>query len=279
VGVGVPSNIAELAARWSLCVDSLTPFAPEFRLPENFVADASLTDGTRVVLKVTGYHEELSNEVAALRLWNGNAAARLLDADLQRHAILLERVQPGLMLAELSLDDDDAVSITADVLRQLWIPRSAGLRSLESWCAAYERNRAALSAGVDGFPKALFARADALRRDLLESTVDPVALHGDMHHYNVLQSDRAGWLAIDPKGLFGDRHFDVCQFLRNPHHRLVTAAENRRRLDRFSELLGLDRRRLSEWALVHAVLDACWSFEDGADWRPKVACAEATLLY
>jgi len=271
-------GIVDLAQRWSVRVDSLKPFPTAFGLPHNFVAEAVLTDGTRVVLKITGYHDELANEVAALRVWNGNGSACILRADLDRHAILLERIQPGVMLAEFSDDDDAAVRITADLLRQLWIPRSDGLRSLDSWCDAYERNRTALLAGVDGFPKQLFARADALRRVLLESTADPVALHGDMHHYNVLQSDRAGWLAIDPKGLFGDRHFDVCQFLRNPF-RPVTAAENRQRLDHFSELLDLDRQRLSDWALVHAVLDACWSFEDGADWRPKVAYAEETLTY
>jgi streptomycin 6-kinase len=273
--VALEPGIVELAERWSLRVDSLKPFPSGFGLPENFVSDAVLTDGTRVVLKVTGYHDELSNEIAALKLWNGNGAARLLQADLDRHAILLERILPGTMLADR---DDEAVRITADLLRQLWIPRSDGLRSIDSWCAAYERNRPALAAGADGFPSALFTRADALRRELVESTADPVALHGDMHHYNVLQSDRAGWLAIDPKGLFGDRHFDICQFLRNPF-RPVTAAENRHRLDLFSELLGLDRQRLSHWAFVHAMLDACWSFEDGADWRPKVAYGEETLTY
>ena len=44
----------------------------------------------------------------------------------------------------------------------------------------------------------------------------PVALHGDMHHFNVLRAGREPWLAIDPKGLAGDPCFDVCQFLRNP---------------------------------------------------------------
>jgi streptomycin 6-kinase len=276
VRLSLANTIAELAKRWSLQADSLKPFSTEFGLPNNFVAGATLNDGTPVVLKVTGYHDELSNEIAALQLWNGNGAARLLQFDLDRHAVLLERIQPGVMLADVAAYDDDAVQITADLLRQLWIPRADGLRSLDSWCDAYRRNHTALMAGVEGFPKALFSRADALRRELLESTSKPVALHGDMHHYNVLQSDRAGWLAIDPKGLFGDRHFDVCQFLRNPL-RPVSPPDNRRRLDRFSDLLQLDRQRLSHWALVHAVLDACWSFEEGGDFRPKVTYAAAML--
>lgn len=85
-------------------------------------------------------------------------------------------------------------------------------------------------------------------------------LHGDMHHYNVLRDHRGGWLAIDPKGLAGDRHFDVCQFFRNPRDR-ASPRTNRRRLDIFCAELGLDRQRTRDWCLVHAVLDAYWDFE------------------
>src|SRR5207302_8681520 len=106
----------------------------------------------------------------------------------------------------------------ADVLRTLWRPSEAarGLIALESLCDAYSRNREALTHGVAGFPAELFQRADALRADLLASTDQPVVVHGVLHHFNILRCDRGGWLAIDPKGLVGDRYFDVCQFLLNP---------------------------------------------------------------
>jgi streptomycin 6-kinase len=186
------------------------------------------------------------------------------------------------MLSELAASEDDAATvIAAGVLRRLWrpAPEEHGLRSLESWCAAYDRNRAALSRGAPGFPAALFLHAAALRRDLLASTEAPVALHGDMHHYNVLRAQRAAWLAIDPKGLLGDRCFDICQFLRNPLPRGVPASVNRRRLDIFCAELGLDRQRTKDWCLVHAVLDACWDFEDGRPWHRTIAYAESTLTF
>jgi streptomycin 6-kinase len=148
---------------------------------------------------------------------------------------------------------------------------------LGSWCDAFDRNRAALSEGAGGFPAALFRRADALRRDLLASTEQPTVLHGDMHHFNVLRAQRAPWLAIDPKGLAGDRCFDVCQFFRNPTR--VPPRVNRRRLDIFCAELGLDRTRTKEWCLVHAVLDACWDYEDSNSWRRAVAYAEETLAF
>ena len=261
--------VSELAGRWSLRIGERFPPTPG--TPGNFVAPVVRANGSSAVLKISNYIHETRAEIAALSLWNGNGAARILAADADLGALLLERIEPGAMLASVQ-DEDDTVRITADVLRQLWQPLPAsdhGLRSLDDWCAAYDR--------VPEFLKSipLLWRADALRRQLLTSTVQPVALHGDMHHFNVLRSNRAGWLAIDPKGLAGDRHFDVCQFLRNPGP--VSIAVNRRRLDLFSDLLDLDRQRLSQWCLVHAVLDVCWSYEEGQDWRPALTYAEATL--
>ena len=116
-----------------------------------------------------------------------------------------------------------------------------------------------------------------MRRDLLESAPAPVALHGDMHHFNVLRAGREPWLAIDPKGLAGDPCFDVCQFLRNPEP--VPLSVNRARLDVFCAELGLDRARTRDWCFVHAILDACWGFEDGESWQETVAYAEETLRF
>jgi streptomycin 6-kinase len=262
---GLPDLLARLARRWSLTV------GPHFPgIAYNFVAPATRLGPDRrpapCVLKVSRRVGEAANEIAALRLWDGRGAPRLLAADAALGAFLIERVVPGTMLvAPAETDDAAATAVAAAVLRRLWEPEIApadlrGLRPLESWCAAFDRNREALRRGAAGFPAVLFSRADALRRDLLASTGSPTVLHGDLHHFNVLRDGRAGWLAIDPKGLAGDRCFDVCQFFRNPLDR-PTPAVNRRRLDIFCAELGLDRERTRDWCFVHAVLDACWEFE------------------
>jgi streptomycin 6-kinase len=272
----LPGLVERLAERWSLTLEAHFP-----NIVINYVAPATRPDGTRCVFKISRHVDETRNEIAALRLWDGRGASRLIAADEALGALLIERLEPGTMLAELVErgDDDAATLVAADVLGQLWRPLSddSGLRSLESWCGAYDRNRAALSRGDRGFPRALFERADALRRELLDSTDAPVALHGDMHHFNVLRAQRAPWLAIDPKGLAGDRCFDLCQFFRNPD--AVPAAVNRRRLDIFCAELGLDRARAREWCFVHAMLDACWDYEDGHDWADAVAYAEETRTF
>lgn len=274
---GLPGLVADLAARWSLTVERHFP-AIRF----NYVAPATRADGTPCVLKVSRHLADARNEIAALQLWGEAAVARLLAADPARGALLLERLQPGTMLTAVAEEDDDAATaIAAGMLRRLWTPAPADhdLRPLASWCAAYERNRAALSAGAGGFPAALFRRADALRHELLASTTEQTVLHGDLHHFNILRSGRAGWRVIDPKGLCGDRHFDVCMFFRNPYPGPIPLAVNRRRLDRFRADLGLDRERIKAWCFVHAMLDACWDYEEGADWGKTVAYAEETRRF
>jgi streptomycin 6-kinase len=271
----VDRRVAQFASRWELALQTRFPLTPGSY--GNYVTAAHRPDGTRCVLKVSSNIADTRTEIRALEIWDGRGAARLLAADPERGALLLEMVEPGTMLADEA--SDEATRIAAAVLRELWLSDSTttGLRSLESWCGAFDRNRGDLLRGVDGFPVSLFDRADHLRAELLDSTRGPVVLHGDLHHFNVLRSDRAGWLAIDPKGLLGDRCFDVCQFLRNPAP--VPLEANRRRLDVLCDELGLDRLRARAWCVVHAVLDACWSFEQGQPLADGVTYAQQTLLF
>lgn len=271
----LPTLLARLAAGWSL---TLAPPFPGIAI--NYVAPVTRADGTPCVLKVSRHIGDTGYEIAALRLWDGDGAARLLEADRAVGALLLERAAPGTMLTAVAAQDDDAATdIAAHMLERLWrpVPEHHGLCQLDNWCVAYDRTRDALARGAGGFPAALFRQADAVRHDLLADTVIPTVLHGDLHHYNILRARRAAWLAIDPKGLVGDPHFDICQFFRNPH--AVSPAVNRRRLDRFCTELGLDRERARAWCLVHAMLDACWDFEDGRSWARAVAHAEATQSF
>lgn len=272
---GLSVLVEQFAARWSL---HLEPHFAGIRL--NYVAPARRDDGEHCVLKISRHVTETRNEIAALRLWHGDGVARLLEADADLGTLLLERLEPGSMLVEVADRDDDAATlITAGLLRQLWRPVGAphGLRSLESWCGAYDRNRDTVLSGASDFDRELFLQADAFRRDLLASTTSMYALHGDMHHFNVLQAGPAEWLAIDPKGLLGDRCFDVCQFFRNPHNPPI--ATNTRRLDIFCSELDLDRERTKAWALVHGVLDALWDFEEGKPFGAALARARATCQF
>ena len=74
-----------------------------------------------------------------------------------------------------------------------------------------------------------FRRRDGLFEDLDVGATTLV--HGDFHHHNLLSSDGADWVAIDPKPMLGEPEYDVAPFLWNPiayrMRRDVTRAEAR----------------------------------------------------
>ena len=263
----LPDRLDRLAARWSL---ALQPHYPE--LSYHYVAPAVRTDGTQCVLKVGPPRGEVRQEIEALRLFDGDGMVRLLESNLDEGALLLERLEPGVMLAKLSRQDDDAATrLGAEIMRRLWRPAPAGhsLRTLESWFGCFAR----LPAAGTTWPSPLFERGAQMARELIASTPSEMVLHGDLHHFNILSAQREPYLAIDPKGLAGDPAFDLWAFLRNPDP--LPASGLLRRLDILTEELNLDRPRVRAWLFASSVLNACWSLEDGNDrWRENLEHAK-----
>jgi len=125
----------------------------------------------------------------------------------------------------------------------------------------------------------LVARAEALFAELIYSMTEPVLLHGDLHHENILSAERQPWLAIDPKGILGEPAYEVGPLLLNQLPESLTEPELKRllarRLDQLAEALGFEHERLRSCGLAHSVLSAWWSLEDhGHGWEGAIACAE-----
>lgn len=114
----LPAILANCEQRWRLT------FAPPFAYQSyayHYIAPATRSDGTAVVVKVHAPTNEFTQEAEALRLCEGRGMVRLLDYDRNDKALLLERLEPGTALSELE-DDDEATSQAAAVMRQLWRP-------------------------------------------------------------------------------------------------------------------------------------------------------------
>jgi streptomycin 6-kinase len=236
-----------------------------------------------MVLKAGVPDKELLSEIAALRVYDGGGAARLLQSDAEQGVFLLERLRPGTVLTTLADEthDEEATSIAASVMRVLWrpAPEDSNFPTVADWAQGMQRLRSRFDDGVGPFPVRLVEEAEGLFKDLLSSMAPPVLLHGDLHHDNILSAERAPWLAIDPKGLIGEPAYEVGALLRNlwpERHRLSSPARIlERRLWILSEELELDRERLQGWAVAQAVLSAWWSVEDNEDgWQPTIAIAE-----
>jgi streptomycin 6-kinase len=268
----LPTLIAECEARWSLTVGP--PFA---NLSYNYVAPATQRDGTPVILKLGVPNKELVTEIEALRLYDGRGICRLIDADAERGILLLERLQPGGMLSEVA-DDEEATAIAAQVMSQLWrpVPADHPFPTTAKWANGLERLRGEFGGGTGPFPARLVEQAERLYTELLASAAEPVLLHGDLHHFNILTAERQPWLAIDPKGVVGEPAYETGALLRNPdEQRMLDRRIQARRVDLLASELGLDRQRILGWGIAQAVLSAWWSYEDhGHGWEATMALAE-----
>ena len=270
----LPDLLAHCEQRWWLAV------MPPFALSYNYVAPAGREDGSGVVLKVGYPSQELMAEIEALRLYDGRGIVRLIDADRERGVLLLERLSPGTPLSRLA-DDEQATSIAAGVMRQLWrpAPPEHSFPTAARWALGLGRLREHFGGTTGPFPARLVEQAESLFAELLASASEQALLHGDLHHDNILAAEREPWLAIDPKGLVGEPAYEVGALMRNQLPKPLAGEFARRflsrRLDQLAEELGLERARLHGWSLAQAVLSAWWSFEDhGHGWEPAIALAE-----
>ena len=260
------------ARQWNLTLEPPLP-----GLSYNYVAPAVDEQGREVILKLGVPDKETITEIAALNHYGGRGCARLYAAQPEAGALLLERLQPGRMLVTVA-DDEQATRIAAEVMQELWrpAPRCHAYPTVSDWGQGLRRLRAEFVGGSGPYPERLVALAESLFADLLASQTAPVVLHGDLHHYNILQAERAPWLAIDPKGVVGE----VGALLRNPVPQVATWPElaqiQARRVAVLAEMLGFERERIAGWGVAQAVLAAWWSYEEhGEKDEVMIACAEA----
>jgi streptomycin 6-kinase len=226
--------------------------------------------GEAAILKLSREPEEMAGG-ALMAWWAGDGAARVLAREGE--ALLLERAAGARSLAEMarSDEDDEACRILCAAGARLHAPRAAqpptSLVPLERWFRALWPTAEAQGG--------LFAKSASVARGLLDDPQAQCVLHGDLHHGNVLDFGDRGWLAIDPKGLWGDRGYDFANICCNPDVETATApGALARRSGVICAASGLEPRRHLSWVLAYCGLSAAWTLGSGGDpWR-ALAIAE-----
>ncbi len=271
----LPEILATCEQQWSITIG-----APFPNLSYHYVAQATRADGNLAVVKVCSPTGEFTQESEAPRLFAGRGMAQLLECSHDHEALLLEALQPGTPLSSVE-DDEAATSIAASVMRQFWrpVPPEHPFPTVADWGRGFSRLREHYEGGHGPFPPRLLEQAETLFAELSASMAEPVLLHGDLHHENILAAERQPWLAIDPKGLIGEPAYETGALLRNPLPALLQRPQPARilarRVDQLAEELGLDRARVRGWGLAQAVLSAWWSVEDhGRIGSSTIICAE-----
>ncbi len=244
----LPAVIQRLAERWSLTVGA--PFeGPE--VSAAWVAPARRADGTAAVLKLGMPHMEAEHEIDGLRFWDGDPTVRLLEADDELGAMLLERCEPGTTLRVIPEEEQDVV--IAGLLRRLWRLPSAPhpFLPLSAMTALWSEDTLEERAY---WPAPGLVREGLRLFDELPRTADAeVLLATDLHAGNVLAAEREPWLVIDPKPFVGDPAYDATQHILNCPDRM--RSDPLGTIDRFADLLEVDGERVRLWMFARAAAE------------------------
>ena len=256
----LPRLAADVVEEWGLALDG-----PPMHGYASLAQPVRTTGGRPAVLKVAfdGDDESL-HEGIALQRWHGDGAVELLRADPHRRALLLERLHPEDLT---DMWDLEACEVVAGLYGRLHVPALPQLRTVTSYVERWAAALATMPRNAP-VPRRLVEQALSLARDLV---ADPgstgTLVHGDLHYANVLAADREPWLAIDPKPMDGDPHYEPAPLLWNRWDELAGAGPGlrdgvRRRFHAVVDAAGLDEDRARGWVVVRMVLNAHWSVQD-----------------
>lgn len=238
--------------------------------------------GQAFMLKIVDPNDDEANSAEVLRYFSG---ARIVGiAEQEKNIQLLERLVAGAgiqPLAEMALagKDDQATETISEVIRSLHSISLANpapknlipFRSRSDAMREHMRTRKVKTSQLPSFQFALDLCEDLIR----DTQSAQIALHGDIHHFNILHSEKRGWVAIDPKGIFGPRIYEFANLLCNPYRHQEIVADPRR-MERQASLLsghaGLDKSLLLNFVFLHAMQCAAWSLVE-ADQGYWLACA------
>jgi streptomycin 6-kinase len=247
------------------------PDGPELETPSSWLLPVRLSS-VPAMLKVFKPNSDEQDGSDYLKYVDGQGAVRVLAAD--DASLLMERAvgTRSLVAMVLSGADIEAAEILAGAIAELHAHRS---QPFPQSLVPLDKRFESLFKRAGEHP--LLNLSASVATSLLITQRDVLPLHGDLHHANVLDGGARGWLAIDPKGLIGERTYEMANIFGNPwpHGEIVHDA---RRMNGLAELyaarLTLDVRRVLAYALAHAGLSASWDIDGGTDPGYRLRCIE-----
>ena len=271
----LPSLVDSLARDWSLTIGPTLSGGHHA-----LVVKATCADGTAAVLKigVPGTRRRLGFEATALRLAHGQGCAALLRHDLDRDALLLERL--GSAMYDVVPDPATRHDLLCDAASRVWrpidtqvdLPTGADLAReyAELLPRLWEQTgRACSQATIDDTLECIERRRHA-HDDRLALLV-----HGDVHELNALQTPDGDYKLVDPDGLRAEPACDLGTIVRcNPDF----GDDLRARTRRLAERTGVDAGAIWEWGTIHRVVSGLYSRSIGYQPFGDQLLAEADRL-
>ena len=202
-----------------------------------------------------GDSEEVRRSSAMLRRYRGVGSIQLLRK--HQNLLLLEQIDgPSLCSLIDGHQDTLAIDILTDVVDRLHKPRRAKLQA--PLVSLQEHMQPLLAQRFSD--NTLYRHAARLMQYLIiDDATDDIPLHGNLDYDHVLHHSQRGWLAINPKGLFGDRHYEFAAALCHQCQRSDFSLLRSRTLARAGRIAAngaYSPDRLLTFAFGHACLQA-----------------------
>jgi len=249
----LPAAVQSQCERWELRFDG------ELAHGSNAIVLPVRRQGEPLALRMTPPGPDVTEQIHALRWWDGRGMVRLLEADSDRGAMLLERLGRPLSKAPLA----EAIGILGGLMRRLAVPADP-----TSWSTAEIASSRAAELEPDWerlgrpFDVAWLREAEQVG-GRLATTENDLAVNGDFHTDQVLRGDREPWLMVDPVLYRGDIEFDLARILWTSIDAMSSDDEL---LDHFGTLVataGLDRDRARDWVVFRTIDYWLWGLGAG----------------
>lgn len=254
----LPALVESYTEKWQLYMEG-----PVDNLSYNYVVKARDCNLRPLILKFGIPGADVTREIQAIEIYNGERFAKLIASDETDGVLLLERLVPGCMLSEVK-DEETATLHYVEVWQAVRKPAKPSFPSiyqlfngLDEYTKRYPKEEGPISGE-------LLAEAHRYVTDIQATSQGDELLHGDLHHYNILYDQKRGWCAIDPKGIVGDMYFDFVPFLFNE---LCSQIILKQRVERICSLLDVNKTRLLKASIALLTLQTCWAIEDEGNWR------------
>jgi streptomycin 6-kinase len=262
---GLAATIAALEDRWGIRVGARLAGGTS-----SYVATAVTATGERAVVKISVPTIDFGREVRTLRAAAGRGYVRLLAADLDRNAALLEPL--GGSLPDSGLPPERQLAVLADLLPLAWavprdnLPPTDKAAELAEFIGSFDR-----SAVVDEALRCAARRSAAYEPDRC------VVVHGDAAAANVLRRPGEGWVFVDPDGFVGDPAYDRGVAVRDWCAELLGARDPRPLLRSYCLVLGGDPDASWDWGFLERVSTGLYLVSLGGDGGPHLDSAARLL--
>ncbi|QNE16842.1 kinase [Kribbella qitaiheensis] len=250
----LPASVRDQCERWNLQLDGRLAHG------SNAIVVPVLRYGEPLALRMSPPGREVTEQIHALSWWNGRGMVRLVEAEADRGAMLLERLGSPLSDAPLA----ESIGILGGLMRRLAVPGDP-----TSWSTAEIASRRAAELEPEWdrlgrpFDEAWLREAEHLGGGRLASTEHDLAVNGDFHADQVLRGAREPWLVVDPVLCRGDIELDLARILWMSIDAMKTDGEL---LDHFATLVAtaeLDRDRARDWVVFRTTDYWLWGLKAG----------------